>query len=127
MTRDAALWGLAWAAAAVFLVFGLWPFLDPRSFFDHVADFSPYNAHFLHDVGAFQVGLGATFVFAFLRRSDALFAALGGVGTGATLHFIAHIRDRSLGGSDLDTVFLGVLGVLLLLGTAWRWTGERSA
>ncbi len=127
MKRDTVLWGLAAVAAAFFLVFGLWPFFDARSFYNEIADFPPYNPHFLHDIGAFQVGLGATFVFALLRRTDALFAALGGVGVGATLHFVAHVRDHSLGGSDADTVFLGVLGILLLAGAAWKWAGPREA
>jgi hypothetical protein len=30
----------------------------PHSFYDNVATFEPYNRHFLHDIGAFTIGLG---------------------------------------------------------------------
>jgi hypothetical protein len=46
--------------------------------------------------------------------------ALGGVGFGAALHVAGHIRDSNLGGSDSDTVMLGVLAALMLAGAAWR-------
>ena len=114
---------LAWLAAlgaAFFLAIGIWAFADASSFFDELADFPPYNAHFIHDVGAFHAGLGAVLALALLFPRDALLVSLGGVGTGAVLHFIAHIRDHDLGGSDSDTVFLGILGVLMLAGAAWR-------
>ncbi len=90
--------------AAVFLVFGLWSFLDPRSFFEQLAHFEPYNVHFLHDVGAFQVGIGATLATALWHRTDAIFAARGGAGVGAAFHVAAHIRDHDLGGRVSDTV-----------------------
>jgi hypothetical protein len=39
------------------LIFGVWSLLLPRSF-DAFIDFPPYNEHLLHDVGAFQIGIG---------------------------------------------------------------------
>lgn len=112
--------------AGFFLVFGLWAFLDPRSFFDQFAHFEPYNAHFLHDVGAFQVGIGTTLAIALWRRTDAILAALAGAGIGAAFHVATHIRDHDLGGSVSDTVGLAVVAVLLLAGAAWRLASERS-
>lgn len=106
--------------AVFFLGIGLWAFADASSFFDEVADFEPYNAHFIHDIGAFHAGLGAVLVLALLFPRDALIVALGGVGFGAALHVATHVRDDDLGGSDVDTVFLGVLAVLMLAGAAWR-------
>ena len=50
---------LAALGAVFFLGIGLWAFSDASSFFDELADFPPYNAHFIHDVGAFHGGLGA--------------------------------------------------------------------
>ena len=44
---------------AFWVGFGLWAFVDPRSFYDALATFKPYNKHFLHDIGAFQIGIGA--------------------------------------------------------------------
>ncbi len=66
------------------LALGVWALIDPSSFFDNVADWPPYNRHFIHDIGAFQVGLGAVLLFALIWRSDAVLAALGGAAIGAT-------------------------------------------
>src|SRR5215218_9813471 len=41
------------------LIFGVWSLLFPRSF-DAFIDFPPYNQHLLHDVGAFQIGIGVS-------------------------------------------------------------------
>ncbi len=112
--------------AAFFFIFGLWPFFDPRSFFDEVAGFEPYNAHFLHDVGAFQVGIGAALAVALWRRTDAILAALAGAGIGAALHAAAHIRDHDLGGSDRDTTALVVVAVVLLVAVGWKLASQRT-
>ncbi len=103
---------------AVSLVgFGLWAFLAPESFFEQLAMFEPYNTHFLHDIGAFQVGLGAVLALAaFPERIDGLAAALLGVGTGALLHAIGHVIDSDLGGTPAtDIPTLGILAVVLLV------------
>lgn len=120
MNQRAILYVLMALGAVFFLGIGLWAFFDARSFFDNLADFAPYNGHFIHDVGAFHAGLGAVLVLALLFPRDAVLVALGGVGFGAALHVAAHIRDHELGGSDSDTVFLGVLAVLMLAGALWR-------
>ncbi|MEO8510890.1 MAG: hypothetical protein ABI534_06560 [Chloroflexota bacterium] len=112
--------------AAFFLVFGLWPFLDPRSFFDQLAHFDPYNAHFLHDIGAFQVGIGTTLAMALWRRTDAIFAALAGAGVGAAFHVANHIRDAELGGNGGDTIGLAIIAAVLLLGAAWKGSADRA-
>jgi len=65
----------------VFVVFGVWAMADPRSFFEVLARFEPYNQHFLQDIGAFQVGLGAVLLLAVaMTAADALAAALLGTG-----------------------------------------------
>jgi formate/nitrite transporter FocA (FNT family) len=112
--------------AVFFLSLGLWAFFDASSFFDELADFPPYNAHFIHDIGAFHAGLGAVLALALLFPRDGVLVALGGAGSGAVLHFIAHVRDHDLGGSDSDTIFLGILGVLMLAGAAWRFAAGRQ-
>jgi len=117
---------IAGAGAAFFLFFGLWPLLDPMNFYEEVADFPPYNEHFLHDVGAFQIGLGLTLAIALFWRSDALLVALIGSGVAAALHVWAHVVDEDQGGSSGDTIFLGILAVLLLAGAAWQWTRSKA-
>jgi hypothetical protein len=124
MNRNYALYAIAGAAAATFLIFGLWPFFDSLSFYEDVADFPPYNAHFLHDVGAFQIGLGAVLVCALIWPRDALLVALLGTGVAAAFHFAAHVQDE--GGDAGQTVSLGLLAVLLLGGAVWQWTRTRG-
>ena len=51
------------------LAVGLWALLAPRSFADWI-DFPPYAEHLLHDVGAFQIGIGLGLLAA-LAWSDA--------------------------------------------------------
>jgi len=76
--------------------------------------------------GAFQVGIGATLAIALWHRTDAIFAALGGAGVGAAFHVAAHIRDHDLGGRVSDTVRLGIVAALLLIGAAWKLAPERT-
>ncbi len=126
MNRNRLLAVLTGLGAAFFLVFGSWSFLEPRSFFDQFAHFEPYNAHFLHDIGAFQVGIGTTLAMALWRRTDAIFAALAGAGVGAAFHVANHIRDSELGGSDSDTIGLAIVAAVLLLGAAWKGSSDRA-
>ena len=128
MNRDTALTALALAGAAFFIAFGLWSFFGPQSFYDNVADFPPYNRHLFHDVGAFQIGIGTALLAAIVRRGDGVLVALAGAGVGSAFHFVSHVQDHDLGGSDAATAFLGVLALLLLIGAAIRGTGgERRS
>jgi hypothetical protein len=117
---------IAGVGGVFFLFFGLWPLIDPQDFFEEVADFPPYNEHFLHDVGAFQIGLGLTLILALIWRSEALMVALAGTGVAAALHVWAHIADEDQGGSSSDTIFLAVLAALLLGGAVWEFTRKRG-
>lgn len=106
----------------VFLFFGVWAMVGPRSFFDQIALYEPYNVHFIQDLGAFQVGLGATLVLAVFATSDALVAALLGVGLGAVAHVISHLVSLEEGGNPaLDIPSLSVLGLALLAAGVIRW------
>ncbi len=102
------------------LALGIWALIDPSSFFDNVADWPPYNRHFIHDIGAFQVGLGAALLFALMWRGDAVLAALGGGAIGGTLHWISHIADEEFGGRDLDPYLLGIVALILVVTFVWR-------
>lgn len=119
---------MLWLAGLFFLAPGIWAFAAPHSFYDQVATFPPYNRHLLHDIGAFQIGIGVALLLA-LRWSDAPFAALSGAGVAASVHVISHIIDRDLGGDGGQTGVFAVLAVLLLVAAALRWTaatGERG-
>jgi peptidoglycan/LPS O-acetylase OafA/YrhL len=114
-------------AAIIFIAFGLWSFFDPSSFFDEVATFEPYNEHLLHDIGAFQIGVGAGIVFALIWRNDALLAALAGAGVGATFHFISHVQDHGEGGREGDPYLLGLLAAVIVAAAVARWAARRSS
>jgi hypothetical protein len=104
---------VAVAAGLFLIVLGAWAFFGPQSFFDRLATFRPYNRHLIHDVGAFQIGLGATLLIA-LAWKDALATALAGVGIGAAFHAISHWIDKDLGGRDSDPYGLTIVAVLIL-------------
>jgi len=89
---------------------GVWAVLAPRSFAD-VVDF-PYNEHFVHDAGAFQVGIGATLLLALAWR-DGLALALAGFLVSNTVHAVNHAADLDLGGNGLQLWTLVAWSVLV--------------
>ena len=109
--------GIRWVTVlggAAFVLFGVWAFVAPQSFFDALATFDPYNPHLVRDIGAFQIGLGAVLLLvAFLP--DAHGAALLGVGVGGAFHAVGHVIDRDLGGAPTtDIPVFSLLAALLL-------------
>jgi len=102
---------IALAIGVFYLLVGLWAFLDPASFYSLVATFQPSNLHFLHDAGAFQVGLALALLLpAVLGRGLRL--ALVAVLAASLLHFVAHVEDMRLGGHPATD--LTVLGLVCL-------------
>lgn len=101
-----------------FLIFGIWALAAPASFFDSLATFKPYNQHFIQDLGAFQLGLGAVLVLAASGRTDALATALLGVGVGSSAHVLTHVIGRDLGGQPARDIslFIVLSAVLLVAG-----------
>jgi hypothetical protein len=91
------------------LVAGIWAGAAPRSFARFV-DF-PYHEHFLHDLGAFQIGLGATLLGALAWR-DAPTVALSGFLIANTLHAVSHATDLDLGGRTSDPYAIGAVSLL---------------
>jgi hypothetical protein len=91
----------------------------PEGFYAAVAQYPPYNRHFIHDIGAFMLGLGATLGFA-LTLGDALLMALVGNAVGALAHFISHVVDRDLGGQASDPLTFGVFALVLVGLAVWR-------
>jgi hypothetical protein len=107
---------------ASFLASGLWAMLGPESFFETVATFEPYNQHFIQDIGAFQIGLGAVLLLAATTRADALAVGLVGVGIGSVAHTVSHVIGRDLGGTpELDIPLTALTSLLLLAGGLWSW------
>ena len=106
---------IAGIAAVFHLGVGLWAFAAPLSFFEKIGPYPPYNMHFIHDIGAFNFGLGAAAI-AGLLFSDALVAVLTALAVAAVMHEIAHITDRLLGGYPSDPYTLGGFALVVLIG-----------
>ncbi len=111
---------VALAGGLLMVGVGAWAMVDPRSFFDVVATYPPFNEHLLHDIGAFNLGLGAVLLLA-LVWSDALLVGLVGVGIGAAAHALAHWLDVHLGGTPADPWYVSALAAVLLVSGAVRW------
>jgi hypothetical protein len=107
------------------LALGIWAFFAPASFADLVA--FPYNRHLLHDVGAFQIGIGATLLLALLW-ADSVMVVLAGYVVGTSFHLASHIIDRHIGGHGYDPLVLGLLVIIGLAGMYGRARvqGRRS-
>ena len=114
---------------ATFVALGIWGMAEPRSFFTALAAFEPYNQHFLQDIGAFQVGLGAVLLLAGIpARLDGLALALFGVGSGSALHTVSHVIGRDLGGTPETDIPTFAVMTVLLLATGWlRWRHAHGA
>ena len=104
---------VGWMFAVVWVLNGVWAFVAPRSFYDTVATFPPYNIHFIHDIGAFTIGLGAVLALAMLGWS-AMRTAFVGAGIGATVHFVSHVMDYEAKPSPGDLVFFAVIAAATL-------------
>lgn len=126
MNQKLALSILAAVAAIVFIGPGLWAFFDPQGFYDELAPFEPYNEHFLHDIGAFQIGIGVALAVALWRPADALLAAFAGAAVGSIFHTAAHFVDHDLGGNDSDVFVFSVLTLLFLAGAVLRLRTARA-
>jgi hypothetical protein len=112
---------------AFYMVTGGWSFMAPLGFFSAVANFAPANIHLLHDLGAFQIGLGLALIVpvilgAPLRTS--LIAVLGA----SIVHVGAHIEDVNLGGhpyTDLPALTLICAALAVALVVELRETRSR--
>lgn len=94
--------------AILTLVAGIWCLVAPDSFARAVA-FAPHE-HFLHDLGAFQIGAGATLLLA-LVWADALATALAGFLVTNSIHAVNHALDLAHGGRLSDPWLLAVVSV----------------
>jgi hypothetical protein len=102
---------------------GSWAGVAPRSFARFVA--FPYHEHFLHDLGAFQVGIGVTLLLALAWR-DAPTVALAGFLVANTLHALSHAIDQDLGGRASDPYAIGAVSLLAAVALVLRVRQRRT-
>jgi len=83
---------------------GIWMGVAPRSFYDVLADFGPYDAHLLRDLATWSVALGAVLIVAARRPAwrvpVLVFAALQ-----FGLHPLNHLVDVGAARTTLMGVF----------------------
>ena len=117
---------IAVVIGAFLLLTGAWSFLSPMSFFDNVANFAPRNIHLLHDVGAFQVGLGLVLILPVALRAP-LRVPLIAVLVASVLHLFAHVEDNSLGGHTItDLSVLTLICVVLAVALVMEMRASRA-
>jgi PPOX class probable F420-dependent enzyme len=109
--------GVTLLAAAFSLIAGVWALFWPGSFAEAVR--FPEHTHFLHDVGAFQIGIGVTLALAVLWR-DPVATVLTGFLVGNTIHAANHAVDLDLGGRDSDPWLLSLVSVLIAVALVRR-------
>jgi uncharacterized membrane protein HdeD (DUF308 family) len=98
----------------VMLIFGVWALALPASFAAMI-DFPPYNEHLLHDLGAFQIGIGVSLCLVVVW-SDATAVVLVGFLAAGTIHVINHCIDHELGGHAADSWALALLVIVAAAG-----------
>ena len=99
----------------------------PKWFYDSVADFPPFNRHFLGDVGAFTLAIGVGLLIA--ARAPGSHTGLVGVGAlGSLAHAFNHLYDDLLveRGTTLHWLNNTLPLMVLALALAWAWWALRK-
>jgi hypothetical protein len=104
-------------AGAGMVILGLWAYVSPGSFADF-ADF-PEHTHFVHDLAAFQLGIGVTLLLATIW-SDALAIVLTGFLLANTAHVANHVADLDHGGRAWQAWGLALLSVAVAVALGLR-------
>jgi PPOX class probable F420-dependent enzyme len=99
------------AMGALTLAVGVWAEVSPRSLAEFVG-FEDHR-HFVHDIGAFNIGIGTTLLLA-AAWTDAAAVVLAGFLVGNTVHAGNHVVDLDIGGRSWNAWALGVASVLVL-------------
>jgi hypothetical protein len=117
-------------AALSMLTMGVWAWFDPAGF----AAWAnwPNHIHFLHDAGAFQMGIGLMMLWALLWR-DAIAVVLAGFVFTNTFHALNHAMDLHMGGKASDPWLLlalsavGAVGLVIRLRVLRRRPADAKA
>ena len=92
------------AFAVLQLLQGIWMVADPRSFYDQVAAFGPYNAHGLRDMATMNLALGAV-LLASVAMPALRVGALAVAAVQFGLHTVNHAVDIGLARTTAMGVF----------------------
>ncbi|WP_162794777.1 hypothetical protein [Nonomuraea lactucae] len=105
------------AGAAYTLAFGVWMWGWPQSFSEFAG--YPNHEHFLHDLGAYHMGVAAALLAALWVR-DAVLVALVGLGVASAVHTLNHAIDLDLGGAARDPYVIGAMTLVVVAGIVLR-------
>jgi hypothetical protein len=110
-------------AGAFHVALGVFMVAAPRTFFDEVGAYPPFNDHYIRDIATFYLALGAVFVIAAARRSWQVPLLVFAV-VQYSLHVFNHVWDVS----DSEPAWLGPANLAsLALSTAALWWLLRRA
>jgi hypothetical protein len=118
---------LVLVAGLYHLALGVMMALAPRTFFEEIGAYPPYNEHYVRDVATLYLALGAVLVAATRRRAwQAPLLAFAVLQYG--LHLVNHLVDVG----DSEPGWLGPVNAIVLaaIGAGLWWllrrTGDRS-
>jgi hypothetical protein len=111
-------------AGAAHLTLGALMALGPRTFFEEIGAYVPFNDHYIRDVATFYLALGAALLVAVRHRewqAPVLFVAVLQYG----LHVLNHLWDVG----DAEPGWLGPANVAAIgaAGAALWWLRRRAA
>lgn len=101
---------------------GAWMVAAPRSFYDLIADFGPYNPHDLRDMATWSLALRVLLLVA-ARRPAWRLPLLALLALEALLHALNHVRDADLA----RTTSMGVTDIVSLAALALLCAGLLMA
>ena len=113
---------IVFIAALIYVLPGLALILTPAWFYTAIADFPPFNRHFMGDAGVFSFALGVGLWMA-VRQPGQNRAVIGAAAVGNILHVINHLYDDIIvdGGNVThllsNSLPLGIVAMLLI----WVW------
>lgn len=120
---------ILWWAAAMYALPGLALVFIPQPFYDWLADFPPFNRHYMGDAGVFSFAIGVGLIWA-ARRPAAHTGVIGIAALAAILHVFNHLYDDVIIGHEtvrhmvLNTLPLIMLALALMI--VWRRNSKNS-
>ena len=110
---------IVFICALMYVLPGIALVLTPTWFYSAIADFPPFNRHYMGDAGVFSVALGVGLLMA-MRRPAQNRAVIGTAAVGNALHVINHLYDDIIvDGGNLthllsNSLPLGIVAILLI-------------